>query len=440
MYYVVFLTSYLVASWYGLCCIYHRLKELMPQTEVGSGCVDLQEDQRILQRKHSHKRSTRNPTATATDSGEEGWSTGDDSIDEFTSTEPSVSSAEGDVSVFTHSQSHTSPISLPSLIAVQETKSTPPPSADSGATLGTLIQSPIDLSLSPSLESTTSVRGVCPPANSSTVSETEKVSELSESNSPRVEDVKTKCGSEERDFSCGSEERDFSCGSEERDFSCGSEERDFSCGSEERDFREESHGTPDQASRVEEEVGTPVPKRARLSPEQSSVSRKLFNRNTTYSDQEEVQEEVKVEEKEEGEEVGTTSPCDHLFIDLTQEDQDETLVAPEMIDLTQDHLTPPPEPNITNREEEEEEEEEEALSGGVGIDCTQSVVHSSQLSLPVALSESQSSGSTSRSTISSRRSASVESGGLEQYGSPNCLPPTPGRENVYSILQRPDFP
>ena len=420
MYYVVFLTSYLVASWYGLCCIYHRLKELMPQTEVGSGCVDLQEDQRILQRKHSHKRSTRNPTATAADSGDEGWSTGDESIDEFTSTEPSVSSAEGDVSVFTHSQSHTSPISLPSLIAVQETKSTPPPSADSGATLGTLIQSPIDLSLSPSLESTTSVRGVCPPANSSTVSETEKVSELSESNSPRVEDVKTKCGSEERDFSCDSEERDFSCGSEESD------------------FREESHGTPDQASRVEEEVGTPVPKRARLSPEQSSVSRKLFNRNTTYSDQEEVQEEVKVEEKEE--EVGTTSPCDHLFIDLTQEDQDETLVAPEMIDLTQDHLTPPPEPNITNREEEEEEEEEESLSSGVGIDHTQSVVHSSQLSLPVALSESQSSGSTSRSTISSRRSASVESGGLEQYGSPNCLPPTPGRENVYSILQRPDFP
>ena len=358
----------------------YRLKGLLPQTEVSSGCVEYEEQRRKLKRSSSQKKSAEGATPTTAECGDDdSWSTGDESIDEFTSTEEPVSSVEGETAVFTHTQTYSARLSLPSLITVEDTKSSPPPSADSGATLGSLIQSPIDLSLTPSVESATTTSP--PPAASRT-------------NLSTV--ISSQPGQSGLSGSCVETESDNHLG-------LSGEERG--------------------------EDGTPPSKRARLSDESCPMPRKLFTPMNSEQKEEDEDEEKEDEEEEENgedseeeEEEESDLPSNHLFINLTEDEEDDTLVAApelELIDLTHDTLTPPsPEP-LRHREI------------GSGLHSTP------RLSSPVEeLSDSRTSGSIS---VHSQRSVSVESCS-RSLGSPNCLPPTPGRENVHSILQRHDFP
>ena len=372
----------------------HRLKGLLPQTEVGSGCVESEQQRKRLKRSHSQKKSAEDDKLAA-ESSDDSWSTGDESIDEFTSTGEPASSVEADRTVFTHNQSHSTHLSLPSLIAVEDTRSSPPPSADSGATLGTLVQSPIDLSLSPSLGSVaisqSSLIGASIASNTRTISNA--------SSSPKEDGP-------------GSE----------------SEEKELGCDKE----------TCDSPS----EVGTPHSKRVRLSEEGFPVSRKLFIDTAACSEQV-AKEEVESDEEEDDDkgEDDEIDPHENSFlIDLTEDEEDDTLVSPEppeLIDLTCDQPTPPA-PGPTSHTGRKPFP---PLTPSGGVHHTPNVVHGLRLSSPVVLelSDSQTSSSMSGSSVHSRRSASVESTS-RGLGSPNCLPPTPGRENVHSILQRPDFP
>ena len=386
-----------------LCCT-HRLKELLPHTEVSSGCVEPKERQRPVKRKQKLAGSSTETAGNLAESSDDGWSTGDESIDEFPSTKEPGSSLEGETAVFTHSQSHNFPrIALPSLIATEDTRSTtPPPSIDSGATLGSLIQSPIDLSLSPRLVSSSSqssLKDTFPPTEPNTSRR-----KCSEHHSQGIDSVKAKLKSTNDNLSCDSVEN-------------GSLQSSF-------------------------EVSTPPSKRVRLSHESSPLPCKLFTEETNDFEQrvedEEEEEEKDEEENEEDEddeedEIVGLSPSNHSFIDLTEDELDETLVASErapMIDLTCDHLTPPPELDLTNKHSSSTADDHGVLPSN------------SRLSSPILLSDSQSSSSVTNSvcTAHSRRSASVDSSGVELVGSPNCLPPTPGRENVHSILRRLEFP
>ena len=155
--------------------------------------------------------------------------------------------------------------------------------------------------------------------------------------------------------------------------------------------------------------------------------------------EEDEEEESEEEESIEGEEK--SPPNSPLLIDLTEDEEDITLVLsepPELIDLTDDRLTPPPPQEPLSKRETHSL----PTSTGEGGHHASNVVHGVRLSSPVVLelSDSQTSGSTSSGcSVRSKRSVSVEST-HRALGSPNCLPPTPGRENVHAILQRPDFP
>jgi hypothetical protein len=395
-----------------------RLKGLLPQTEVGSSCVESEEQRKRLKRSHSQKKSGED-AAVAAESSEDSWSTGDESIDEFTSTGEPSSSVEAERTVFTHTPSHSTRISLPSLLGIEDQSSSPPPSADSSVTLGTLVQSPIDLSLSPSLESVVSSQsgatitdGTKTVSNTSSSQSTVVPSQLLQTNLPEIGDEKSTFQNVVNEFGCDGEGNSSLC-----------------------------------------EVGTPHSKRVRLSEERSPVSRQLFT--GTAADCEQVAKEEKYDEdKEEGEEdeeeeseeesidgEEKSPPNSPLVIDLTEDEEDNTLVpseTPELIDLTDDQLTPPPPQEPLSKRETHSL----PTSTGEGGHHAPNVVHGIRLSSPVVLelSDSQTSGSTSSGcSVRSKRSVSVEST-HRALGSPNCLPPTPGRENVHSILQRPDFP
>ena len=395
-----------------------RLKGLLPQTEVGSGCVESEEQRKRLKRSHSQKRPDED-AAVAAESSEDSWSTGDESIDEFTSTGEPSSSVEAEKTVFTHTQSHSTRVSLPSLLGIEDTTSSPPPSADSSVTLGTLVQSPIDLSLSPSLESVisslSSVKGATIRDATKTASSSQStilLSHLLQTNLLEIGDEKSNSHNVGNEFGCDGEGNSSLC-----------------------------------------EVGTPHSKRVRLSEERSPVSRQLFTGTAADCEQvakeekddkdkggaENEEEEREEEESIEGEEK--SPPNSPLLIDLTEDEEDITLVLsepPELIDLTDDRLTPPPPQKPLSKRETHSL----PTSTGEGGHHAPNVVHGVRLSSPVVLelSDSQTSGSTSSGcSVRSKRSVSVEST-HRALGSPNCLPPTPGRENVHAILQRPDFP
>ena len=381
-----------------------------------------------MKRSHSQKKSAEDAATEAPESSEDSWSTGDESIDEFTSTGEPASSVETEMTVFVHTQTRDTHLSLPSLIGVEDdTRSSPPPSGDSSATLGTLVQSPIDLSLSPSLQSLTSSQSFAR-AITNTSSAT-NVSNIP-SSQPTVKQSQNLPEIEVPNF--------HNRGSE---FECAGEGNDSLC-----------------------EVGTPHSKRIRLSEESFPVSRKLFTGTAAdckqvarddkeeEADSEQVAKDDVKDKDEEGEEEDKevnddeedsievediNSPSTPLLIDLTEDDEDDTLVSPvppELIDLTDDQLTPPPQEPLSKSE---------SHSPPTAVHChTLNVVHGRRLSSPVVLelSDSQTSGSMSSGCSARRqRSVSVESTS-RALGSPNCLPPTPGRENVHSILQRPDFP
>lgn len=355
----------------------------------------------------SNKKCTKKKSVEHTAKSDESWSTGDESIDEFTSTEDQ-SSAES-ATTFFHGENQVQ-VSLPSLISLNESGASPPPSTDS-ATLGSLRQSPIDLSLST-------------PGSSSTFQNT-----TTETCSP------TTSGKEQ-----SADKLQLSCieggvgdADGEKVGTSGKWCLKYEC----------SPSSTDIAS-------APPVKRARLSESSKLTSRKLFK-----------DEVVTESEKLEGQQTHK------YFIDLTQSEQDSEQSdcvpvhePPDVVDLTCDHQSPSQLHYHTVSEVHTERDD--ILSTETRTNAVASTVQN-LLAPPVAVELSGSQCTSTGSTVGStgQRSASVESG-ADSFSSPSCLPPTPGseknstsdylgmvivihtvspgRENVCSILQRPDFP
>ena len=363
-------------------------------------------------RQVSLKKSARD-TAVSSQSSDsnDSWSTGDESIDEFTSTGEQTPLEERDA--FTHTQSHGNQPSLPSLIhgAIEDDKSSPPPSAESGATVGSLKQSPIDLSLNctPPSESATQNTTSHHPTSSNTTTTTEINSSQVSNITPKEEDVTR------NEIQYKKEEESKEAGNAWcLKFECSPSDACVGC--------------------------TPPSKKPRLT---ETISRKLFKDRfrAELGQQEEAQ-----------------SLDSHSVIDLTQDEAtpEEQLTyysdsPPQLIDLTHDHLTSTPDPtndkDATLTEEtlyrtsETQYHTPEQMSSrctAIDTDILRHNIMTTRLSSPIELSDSQ---TTSGSVVGSQGSASVESGlSCDPFGSPNCLPPTPGRENIHSILQRPQFP
>lgn len=388
----------------------HRLKGLLPQTEVTSTYFDPKPRLQKINKKRANGKSARN--ATTTESDEDGWSTGDESIDQFTSSGEQLSVES---TAFSHSQNQDKHVILPSLIPLNETEASPPPSTDS-ATLGSLKQSPIDLSLgSPSSgpASQAAVTDTCLSTStglSSTDESTNNSSQLPYSNVSDVPDegvavqIKEEHGCKLEKVPVAEEENDDWC-------------LKYEC-------------SPSGANTA----STPPAKKARLS---QTVSRKLFKG--------ELSSEPGQQEEASPPHASETHSSFPSFVDLTCDDQtseESDCVpvlepSPEMIDLTYDCQVPSE--LHCNTLSRGHNKADNTLCTGT---CTNTVQKLNSLAPPtvVELSDSQGTGSTVGSRTG-RRSASVESGsGQDPFGSPSCLPPTPGRENVCSILQRPDFP
>ena len=389
-----------------------RLKGLLPQSEVSSAYTDTKKVKNKSKDRFARKKPAENSVATQTMDSEDSWSTGDESIDEFTSTGEQTSLEETEA--FTHTQTHNTYLSLPSLIAVENTRGSTPPSSDSAPTLGSLKQSPIDLSLdsTPSSIFGSQTNNTCP-ASSIIPGKAFKPEE----NSSKVSDSTLDDSVKKEDLNCKQED---------------SANETVSCWSLKYECSPSYTGS------------TPPSKKARLSETVYPVSCKLF------------EDKLKTE-FEQGEAL---SPINHSFIDLTQDEEsyeeqktDCLFVStpPEMIDLTHDHHTPTPDPNddsckditlteetLSNSNDIQSHACTEIPEQSPTTTCTKKEVSQNivtRLSSPIELSDSQGSGS----TVSSH--PSVESGpGYDPFGSPNCLPPTPGRENIHSILQRSDFP
>ncbi|CAI8041493.1 hypothetical protein GBAR_LOCUS23069 [Geodia barretti] len=186
--------------------------------------------------------------------------------------------------------------------------------------------------------------------------------------------------------------------------------------------------------------GPPCPASCLLA-QQQTVSKWQRKKKMTKTKEVKKMRKKKREEEESIEGEEKSPPNSPLLIDLTEDEEDITLVLsepPELIDLTDDRLTPPPPQEPLSKRETHSL----PTSTGKGGHHAPNVVHGVRLSSPVVLelSDSQTSGNTSSGcSVRSKRSVSVEST-HRALGSPNCLPPTPGRENVHAILQRPDFP
>ena len=489
----------------GYIC--YRLKGFLPLTEVASTCPEPKPTcsvSRLTVGSSAKSAGNAASTSNTTESDDDGWSTGDESISEFTNTEDQLS-AENTTFFHYQNQEHQADIvALPSLLSIKTTEASPPPSTDS-ATVGSLKQSPIDLSLgSPS---------------SGSASQTTQTDILPTTG--------TKLGSTE------DEEK-----TESSLLSCGNDKEVPDQVAE----RVSDDHVEDVVGAVDSEVGvavkgrtddwclqydcspadtsvvnTPPAKRVRLSETTNSVSRKLFSSKSTETEQRQV--ETSRTGKYEA------SGAHHAFIDLTEDEETSELTAssdgvhvcppPQMIDLTHDHRAPsnlthdhrapsnlthdhqvpsdlthdhrapsdltrdyqvpsdlthdhrapsdltrdyqvPSDlthdhhaPSDVTRDYQVPSELQYFLVGRTRklADCASSnpaptapsnAVQTSSRSMPpvvIELSDSQSTGSTV-----GRRSASVESGSHDPFGSPGYLPPTPGRENVTSILQRQDFP
>ena len=401
----------------------YRLKELLPQTEVSTTTYSDPKLASQRQGKVSRPNKTSAAEITETTESNDGWSTGDESIEEFTSTDDQVSVEEKPV--FCHTQNHDVHISLPSLITVEDNKASPPPSSDS-ITLGSLVQSPIDLSLgTPSLESTSQVSCTLKDAYttvSATVTDrvitrlltTSQESSNSSSTTSLDQTITkspplSKCTSDwlekdtKGDLSCIQGESTTSReGNNDWCLKCECSDDSITC--------------------------TPLSKRSRLSEDTSNpMPRRLFECGVLTDPRQEQEAHH-----------STHSPSS--IIDLTQDEQsseqqaDSSRDLPRIIDLTHDHQT-----------HHCHDTDKRSPTVAWNTLCTATSTHSlhnTQRKTPpvvVDLVDSQDNRSAGESATR-QRSTSVESSGHDSFGSPNCLPPTPGRENIHSILQRPDFP
>lgn len=329
--------------------------------------------------------------------GGDGWTTGNESINEFPSSEEQSS-----VDNTTFSHPLPAAIALPSLISVEQSQASPPPSANSG-TYGSLQQSPIDLSLDIcSSEST--------PQETATHTDhcTQRYTAVPDRNSGKKQDQV------EGDEGAG-EGGDEGALEQERTVQ---KER---TASDSRNLKERD-SLHTQASPT-----TPPPKRLRLSDAKCSVSRKLFSDRQGKDGQKETVHPTSEES------ASHTTP---VFIDLTQDEEDSDLDTPkpttsgtiqkpiDLSDISTDHSVDTGKDKLIHPT---------TASVAACPPC---------LTEPAVVIELSDSHSTSSSSMgpSSQQSASLESGsGYDPLGSPSCLPPTPGRENVHSILQRKDF-
>lgn len=348
-------------------CLLFRLKTLVPLTEV-TGIIQTSGK--------SNKKCTKKKLVEHTAESDESWSTGDESIDEFTSTEE-PSSAES-TTTFCHGENQQVQVSLPSLISLNEGDKSPSPSTDS-ATLGSLRQSPIDLSLST-------------PGSSSTFQNTP-----TEACSPTTSGKDENAGKVHRFH--GSVTNALNEGGKDCEKFRTSDEwcLKYEC----------SPSSTNNASTL------PV-KRVRLSENSEVVSRKLFKDDI-------ITKSEKLEE----------ASLQQTFIDLTQSEQsseqsDCTPVHTDVVDLTHDHQSPS-QPHYS-APSGEHTATDDILSTKT---CTDTVACTVQnlLAPPVVVELSDSQCTSTGSTVGSTgwRSASVESG-PEPFGSPGCLPPTPGSE------------
>ena len=479
----------------GYLC--YRLKGFLPLTEVASACPEpnptCSVSRLTVGSKSTSAKSAGYTTSTSntTESDDDGWSTGDKSISEFTNTDDQLSTENATFFQYQNQEHQADIVALPSLLSITTTEASPPPSTDS-ATVGSLKQSPIDLSLgSPSSGSAsqTTQTDILPTTGTKLGStEDEEKTEsslLSCGNDKEVPDQVVERVSDDRvEDVVGAVDSEVGVAVKGRtDDWC----LQYDCSPAETSI-----------------VNTPLAKRARLSETTNSVSRKLFSSKS---------EQRQVETSRTGK--YEASGAHHAFIDLTEDEETSELTAssdcvhvcppPQMIDLTHDHQAPSDlthdhraQSNLTHdhqvpsdltrnhqvpsdlthdhrapsdvvrdhhapsdvtrdhhapsdvtRDCQVPSEPQYFLIGRTRklADCASSnpaptalsnAVQTSSRSMPpvvVELSDSQSTGSTV-----GRRSASVESGSHDPFGSPGCLPPTPGRENVTSILQRQDFP
>ena len=394
------LTDFYTCIQCGCFLLCYRLKGLLPQTEVSSTVSSdpRQGPKRVISRKCSDKKTAADNTGS-----DEGWSTGDESIDEFTNTEERSSMEEKPA--FSLTCRHETHLSLPSLISAEDANTSPPPSSDS-VTLGSLKQSPIDLSLSPSIE-----------ASSQTVV-TENNPSLSSTSDSNTDQGVAKSS----EFSTVSVHQHEQC------------DGDTDCTPKQSATVKENYSDwclKYECSPTESDMGrTPSSKKVRLSQESKPPLRRLF----------ETESQADPEGKKEAH--GSESPS--YVIDLTQDEQtslqptDCLLIdspPPPMIDLTREHV---PSDLYCEDGGRSHKVAVTTLSTGTNTEVRDTHQKSSASRPPVTdLSDSQRSAGSSQS----QRSASLDSfSGPDPFGSPNCFPPTPGRENICSILQRPEFP
>lgn len=379
---VLFCLHYLLESYiHGLSvCLLFRLKTLVPLTEV-TGIIQTSEK--------SNKKCAKKKSVEHTAESDESWSTGDESIDEFTSTEEQ-SSAESTIT-FRHGENQQVQVSLPSLISLNEDDKSPPPSKDS-ATIGSLTQTPIDLSLST-------------PGSSSTFQNT-----LTEACSPTTSNKDE--NADKLQQSGGSVTSVLNEGE------VGGTDCEKVRASHEWCLKYEcSPSSINNAS-------TPPVKRARLSAISEVVSRKLFKGDIVT--------------KSETLEEGPLQQTHEYFIDLTQNEQSSEQsdcvpvhASPDVVDLTHDHQSPS---QLHHHAiSGEHTATDDVLSTGTCTDTFACTVQN-LLAPPLAV-ELSNSQCTSTVGSTGRRSASVESGsGPEPFGSPVCLPPTPGSEKTAMCL------
>ena len=353
-------------------CLLNRLKTLVPLTEV-TGIIQTAEK--------SNKKCAKKKSVEHTAESDESWSTGDESIDEFTSTEEQ-SSAEN-TTTFRHGENQQVQVSLPSLISLNEGDKSPPPSSDS-ATLGSLTQSPIDLSLST-------------PGSSSTLQNTltEACSPATSNKDESADKLRQSGGS----VTCVLNEGEVGGTYCEKVRASDEWCLKYEC----------SPSSTNNAS-------TPPVKRARLSESSKVFSRKLFKGDVVT--------------KSETLKEGPLQQSQEYFIDLTQNGQSSEQsdcisvhASPDLVDLTHDHQSP------LQLHHHAISGEHTAPDDVLSTETCTDTVACTVLAPPVAVELSNSQGSTGRG------SASVESGsGPEPFGSPSCLPPTPGIEKTPMCL------
>ena len=380
-----------------------RLKSLLPHSEVTSTCQDNTSKLPMSIMGKSKGGSARQSSRGHCEGGD-GWSTGDESINEFPSSEEQLSAEN---TTFSHSLP--AAIALPSLISMKQSQTSPPPSAESG-TYGSLHQSPIDLSLDEcSGEST-------PHGSTPTYHSRDQSTQVPDRDNKQKQDH---LGEVDEDEGEGGDKDALEQMRTVQKKRTASNSRNLKDGD----------SLPIQAN---PSTNTPPSKRLRLCDSRGSEPRRLFSSRQEKDGQTEM--------------LYTTDPTSEdfashttpVFIDLTQDEEDSDSDTPQQtpngtvqkpIDLSDVHL------NTDHSVDPGKDKLIHPNTASVAA-CPPCLP---EPAVVIELSDSQSTGS-SMGPPSSQQSASLESGsGCDLLGSPSCLPPTPGRENVHSILQRKDF-